>query len=232
MTAQQTRRSSRRSSFHVNHYAAGPAASEGPELPARGQTHFTLEPSIGVLPWWELGGYLQASERPDGVFDFAGVKLRSKLVTTKAFHAHARLGLNIEVSWLPAQYEKDSWGSELRPILAWEDEDWLVAVNPIVSLPLAGSSFQAGPAFEPAAKLARKVGEVFAFGVEYYASLGPIASPSPLTAQRHLFFGALDIDAIPKVEINLGLGGGLTEASGNLVGKAILGYTFEAMKAR
>jgi hypothetical protein len=132
----------------------------------------------------------------------------------------------VEFSWVPNQYEKDEWGGELRPILAWEDDHWLAAVNPILGLPLSGPDVSAGPTFEPAAKVARKVGEVFAFGVEYYGSLGAISAPLPIADQHHLFFGVFDVRALPKVDVNLGLGGGVTAASANLVGKAIVGYTF------
>jgi hypothetical protein len=27
------------------------------------QTHFTLEPSLGIRPWWEIGGYFQMALR-------------------------------------------------------------------------------------------------------------------------------------------------------------------------
>ena len=73
--------------LHLNHYAAGPGANDGTELALRAQTHFTLEPSFGLFRWWEVGGYLQAAERADGHFDFAGAKLRSKFVTTTAFQS-------------------------------------------------------------------------------------------------------------------------------------------------
>jgi hypothetical protein len=217
--------------LHLNHVATGHATADAPELPLLGQTHATLEPSFGIFSWWEIGGYFQMAIRPDKEFDYAGVKLRSKFVTPPSFHAHLRLGVNLEVSLLPSTYDRDRWGGEIRPIVAWEDDDWLVAANPIIDISWAGPDFKAGPSFEPAVKVAKSVFRVFAVGVEYYGSIGPIASPYTVDRQSHSLFAAADILSIPNVEINLGLGGGLTPASAGLVGKVILGYTFEKKPA-
>ena len=217
--------------LHLNHVATGHASATSPELPLLGQTHATLEPSYGLFPWWELGAYLQTSLRADGRFDYAGVKLRSKFVTPPSLLLHLRFGLNLEVSYLPEIYDRDRWGAELRPIAAWEGNGWLAVVNPILDFSLAGPDASAGPSFEPAAKIAHTFVEVFALGAEYYGSLGPIASPLPLSAQSHELFGVIDLEALPALELELGLGGGFTPASAGLVGKIIVGYTFDLRKA-
>src|SRR5580698_3434735 len=74
--------------LHVNRVFSGLTTAPPPELPQNGQTHFTLEPSLGITPFWELGGYFQTSVRPDGTFDYAGVKLRSKFVTPRNWQPH------------------------------------------------------------------------------------------------------------------------------------------------
>ena len=216
--------------LHLNRVATGYATATAPELPLRGQTHVTLEPSFGLFPWWELGAYLQTAIRADGHYDWAGVKLRSKFVTPPSFHPNLRLGLNVEGSYLPAAYDRDHWGAELRPILTWDGAPWLVAFNPIVGVGLAGKSWQEGPTFEPAAKIARSIAKVCAVGAEYYASVGPIASPLPLPQQIHQLFGVIDVEALHDVELELGLGGGVTPASAGLIGKIILGTTFDLKK--
>ncbi len=216
--------------LHLNRVATGYATATAPELPLRGQTHVTLEPSFGLFPWWEIGAYLQSALRADGHYDFAGVKLRSKFVTPPSFHPNLRLGLNIEGSFLPQAYDRYRWGGELRPIVAFEGGRWLFVVNPIIDLSFAGQGFRQGPSFEPAAKLARTFAEIWALGIEYYANFGPIASPSPFDQQIHQLFGVVDIETFHDVELSLGLGGGVTPASAGLIGKIILGYTFDLNK--
>lgn len=218
--------------LHLNEWATGHRDATPPELPLHGQFHATLEPSFGVLPWWELGGYLQTSLRADGTFDYAGVKLRSKFVTPDASAASAsdrgrwRFGLNLELSILPSTYDHDRWGSEIRPIVAWQSDAWLFVFNPILDQPLAGSDASEGPSFEPALKAARTVGPI-ALGLEYYASFGPLGALLPWRQEEHYLYEVVDLLSVEHFELNAGIGEGLTPESAGVVLKVILGYEFE-----
>ncbi len=220
--------------LHVNHVGSGVNGAP-PAAPSDGITHFTLEPSLGLTPWCELGGYLQAALRADGTFDFAGVKLRAKFVTPPAFYPHAphvRLGLNVELSWLPAAYEPDHWDGELRPIAAWEDARWLLAVNPIIGTPLAGAAARSGPTLEPAATAVVKVRGVIGLGLEYYASLGPIGGFHAARDQEHYVFEVVNLLAVRHLELNVGVGEGLTAGSNGWIVKTIVGWSLEPAAPR
>lgn len=217
--------------LHVNDWATGNRDATPPEAPLHGQFHTTLEPSLGLTSFWELGAYLQGAVRTDaGVVEWAGVKLRSKFVTPPTFDAHWRLGVNLEVSYLPATYDHDRWGSEVRPIVAWYDPDWLFAFNPIVDQPLAGSDVSEGPSFQPALKAARTVGPV-ALGIEYYATLGPFSGFLPWSQQQQQIFECVDVLSLDRIELNACVGEGLTQESEGVVLKTILGYSFEPSPA-
>ena len=211
--------------LHLNHVVVGVRTAEPPELAPHHQTHATLEPSFGVLPWWELGGYFQSTLRPDSGLDYSGVKLRSKFVVPEGTWPRLRLGLNLELSALPERYEAGRWGVEVRPILAWENADWLLAVNPILGLDLSDPG--AGPDLEPAVMAKLKWPGVFAIGVEYYASLGTLGQLDPVSDQQHYLYETIDLLDLPHFELNMGLGEGLTKASNRLTSKLILGYTWE-----
>ncbi|MBV9948364.1 MAG: hypothetical protein JOZ69_16050 [Myxococcales bacterium] len=218
--------------LHLNDWATGHRDSTPPERPLNGQFHSTLEPSLGVTPFWELGAYWQMAARTgDGVLDWAGAKLRSKFVTPPSWDPHWRLGTNFEIAYLPSAYDRDQWGLEVRPIVAWHDHLWLFALNPILDQSLAGGGAREGPTLEPALKIARAVGPV-ALGLEYYGSVGPLSAPLPLESELHFVYGVVDVLSIPGVELNLGVGEGLTAASTGTVVKAILGYTFEPAPPR
>ena len=214
--------------LHVNDWATGNRTDyTPPEAALHGQFHATLEPSLGITPFWELGGYLLTAWRPDqGVYEWAGIKLRSKFVTPPSFDPHWRFGVNLEVSYLPPTYDHDRWGSEVRPILAWHNDEWLLAFNPILDQALAGSDASKGPSFQPALKVARTVGPV-ALGVEYYATLGPLTAIQPWSLQEHQVFEVLDLLSVEGLELNLGVGEGLTQSSSGIVLKAIVGYEFD-----
>jgi hypothetical protein len=213
--------------LHSNAFIRGTTDAEAPELPLDHQAHFTLEPSYGLFPWWELGGYLQTAITGDGTFRYGGVKLRSKFVTPPSWHPHLRFGLNVELSLLPEEFDRNEWGMELRPIAAWENRHWLFAINPIVSVSLAGPALSAGPVFEPSAMAVYKFGERVSLGFEYYASLGPFSDIAPIDQQEHVLFEVVNVLAIQNVEINIGFGHGLTQASSPFVAKMILGYTWD-----
>jgi hypothetical protein len=212
--------------LHLNDWASGYRSAASPEAPLYGQFHATLEPSLGLFPFWEIGAYLQAAVRTsDGVAGWAGTKLRSKFVTPSSFDRHWRFGLNLEVSYLPPVYDHDRWGSEIRPIAAWHDDNWLFVVNPILDQALGGSDAGEGPVFEPAAKVARTVGPV-ALGFEYYATLGPLSALLPWREQEHQIFEVVDLVSVDRLELNFGVGEGLTPSSAGIVIKAIVGYEF------
>lgn len=207
---------------HVNGVASGLTTAEPPEAAPNHQAHLTFEPSYGLMPFWEIGGYLQTAWRPDGGFDFAGVKLRSKVVTPPAWSRRVRLGINTEVSFLPATYEAGRWGVEVRPIIAFDFKHLSFATNPIFDLsPTEGTA-----SFEPATALAFVIPGLASVGLEHYSSFGNFEAFARASQQVHYIFEVVNLLAVPGFELNAGVGEGLTSASNALVVKAILGYTF------
>jgi hypothetical protein len=218
--------------LHLNYWATGNRESTPPEVPLNGQFHATLEPSFGLTPFWEVGAYVQFAVQTDqGVAGWAGAKLRTKFVTPEYWDPHWRFGVNIEVSYLPKDYDASQWGSELRPIAAWHGPDWLVAVNPIFDQSLASPGASLGPAFAPCAKVARSIGPV-ALGIEYYATFGPGTAFVPWAEESQQIFEVVDLVSVDRLEINAGVGEGLTQASQGVVLKAIVGYSFERLPTR
>ena len=214
--------------LHANAVPDGRREAVAPELPSNHQNHFTLEPSLGILPWWEIGGYLQSTVLGDGTFEYAGAKLRSKFVTQPSFSDRVRLGVNLEFSLLPEHYDRNRWGIEVRPIAAYEDKRWLFAFNPIVDIALAGPESHQGPSFEPAAMAVFKLFEVASVGVEYYGNLGPFSGFAHGREQEHYLFEVVNLLSLSRVEINVGIGEGLTAESNPLTVKMIVGYSWES----
>jgi hypothetical protein len=196
-----------------------------PELPPNHQTHLTLEPSLGLTDWWEIGGYLQSTLRPDGQLDYAGVKLRSKFVRPALAFDRFRLGINLEVSAIPARYERDRLGAEVRPIVAFTASGGRLAfaVNPILDFALTAPAASEGPAFEPALSAVYIVAGLLSAGLELYSDFGPIAHPLAVSAQQHYLFEVVNVLRWKRLELNAGVGEGLTAASNRLVVKLILG---------
>lgn len=214
--------------LHANDALGGVRTAAPPELPPHHLLHLTLEPSLGLTSFWEIGGYLQTAVRPDDRFDFAGAKLRSKFVTPPDWRAQLRLGCNVEIAYLPPRYDQQRWGAELRPIVAWESDHWLFAANPIVGFPLT----QAAATFEPAAMALFKIPDKVSFGIEYYADLGTFLGTGYGGPQEHLLFEVVNLLAVSDMELNIGIGEGLTTGSNHLVAKLVAGYSFDRFSSK
>jgi hypothetical protein len=211
--------------LHANTIVSGRRTAAPPELPPHHQSHFTLEPAVGITPWWEVGAYLQTSLQGDGDYRFAGVKLRSKFMRPGAPSDRLRVGVNFEISGLPEAYDASRWGAEVRPIVGWTSVGGRVALafNPILDVSLGGSDRT--PDFEPALSAAYVISDLLSVGVEYYASLGPVSGWLPIAEQEHYLYEVVNVLAWKGVEINIGIGEGLTAASNDFVAKTILGFS-------
>ena len=208
---------------HLNYVASGvKSVSPEGELPSDGVAHFTLEPHVGLASWAEGGAYFQMALRPDGSFDYAGVKLRLKTrVPRKLAHGLVGLALNFELSSVPPTYEPTGLGGELRPVVDVAWRRLYASVNPILGFdffgPVAGH-----PQLEPAATVLVALVEGWAMGVEYYAALGPIDRPLPAAEQVHRLFV---VSTMTYKWFGLHVGGGYGLAAGDKwIVKAILSF--------
>jgi hypothetical protein len=78
-----------------------------------------------------------------------------------------------------------------------------------------------------------KVHEAVSFGFEYYANLGPFSSGFlPLSEEEHYLYEVFNLLAVTRLELNAGVGEGLTAGSNRLIFKMILGYTWEKDEER
>ena len=210
---------------HLNYIAAGVAmTSAAGELPSDRVTHLTLEPHVGLASWCEAGAYFQTALRPDGSFDYAGVKLRLKTrIPRRLARGLVGLALNGELSAVPRRYEATGLGGELRPVVDVTWKRLYASVNPILGFDFFGAD--AGhPQLEPAATVLVSVVEGWQMGVEYYAALGPIDRPLPSEKQVHRLFV---VATIVHKWLGVHVGGGYGFAAGDQwIAKAILSFDF------
>lgn len=211
---------------HSNFVASGRTAAVFPgEAVPHHTWRTTLEPSFGILEWWELGAYLQLATAPSrSETHFGGFKLRSKLVMPRDRTGDFTVGLNMEVGRGVAALGSDDWDTEFRPIFAYQHGRWFAALNPIFGWALSGDT-SAVPDLEPCAKLRVDTGFMLALGVEYYAGLGRLSEIPAWKDQEHFLYLVFDLLNAP-IDLNLGLGRGLTDASDPWTIKVIVGKAF------
>ena len=182
----------------------------------------TPEFAWGITEWFELGLYIPWAVNGQDQFLSNAVKLRTLFVTPDAAKRNFFLGLNFEYDYTTPPFSQTRWAMEIRPIIGWRNPQWEFIVNPIFDL---GFGNPGDVDFVPAARLARTFSKDFALAVEYYSDLGrPGAFPSP-DQQQHQLFAVVDFK-VGDIDVDFGLGYGLTLGSDRFVAKTILSYAF------
>jgi hypothetical protein len=179
----------------------------------------TPELAYGVTDWYELGLYLPYAIDETGSFYSNGFKIRHLFVVPDAGKREFFYGVNVEFSYTTPKFSETRFATEIRPIIGWRKGDYEFIVNPIVDIGF-GSSGEVE--FFPAARFAKKFGESFALGVEYYSGYGPFGRFLPLSEQQQNVFGVVDFK-VGRFDVNAGLGYGMTKGSDRLLAKLIIG---------
>jgi hypothetical protein len=181
----------------------------------------TPEFAYGVTDWWEVGLYLPFAIQ-DQQFLSNSFKLRTLFVSPNADQRNFFYGINFEFSNTTPKFAQTRFAMEIRPIIGVRNADYEFIVNPIVD---AGFGKLGQLDFVPAARLARKLAQDTYIGLEYYADFGEIGNFPKLADQQHTLFAVTDFK-LGVLDVDFGVGFGLTPASDRFVIKTILGYAF------
>lgn len=197
------------------HVIAKPSVTTPPLGAPRdpGLFHVTAEPQIGLGHHLETAVYIETALWPDGSYHVSGAKVRLKWKAWFSDDWPVQLAINGEVGGVDTNSDAYAFAGEIRPIAEAHAGPCRFFVNPNLGVPL-GHDLRVGPSFEPEAKANCSVIWDLAPGLEYYGVLGPAFDWQPIHQQTHYLFYTLDVYRWSKVEINLGVGQPLTQASG------------------
>ena len=213
--------------LHLNHVPSGrKAPSYAGEMRSDHRFQATMEWSYGWTSTWEAGLYVPVARDVSGSWVGNGLRARLKYIAPEAEGSSWRWGVNAEVGVSARRVSESPRGLEVRPIVAWENAQWALAFNPILAVDLASGASRR-PAFEPAIKVARKLAQEQAVGLEAYADWGPWGQWDPAGRRPMALFATWD-GQWRGVEMNLGVGRGLQGYEDRWVVKAILGWTLGA----
>lgn len=184
----------------------------------------TPEFAWGITNWFELGLYIPWAVDSDGRFLSNAAKIRTLFVTPNADKKSFFYGINFEYDYTTPRFSETRFAVEIRPIIGWRNPQWEFIINPIVDM---GFGSRGDIDFAPAARLARKVTDDLSLAVEYYTDLGRPGSFLPFEQQAHQVFAVADFK-VGVIDVDFGVGYGLTEGSDRWVAKTILTYAFPA----
>jgi hypothetical protein len=206
--------------IHDNYIASG---SKMPEFPGGLVPDHAFsgvpEWAYGVTPWFEAGLYLPLySITPDKGGTLNGFKLRALFVEPDAQDQTFVYGVNFEFSYNAKHWDPDRYTSEIRPILGVHLGKVDFIFNPILD---NNWSTIGNLDFAPSTRLAYNVTSAWAVALEEYDDFGPLRRFNPADAQSHQLFAVADYAGAP-LDVEAGVGFGLTRASDNLTFKLIV----------
>jgi hypothetical protein len=175
--------------------------------------------AYGVTRWFEAGLYLPLYSRDQHqgwVVD--GFKLRTLFAVPDADHRRFFYGSNFEFSFNAEHWDETRFTSEIRPIVGWHLHRVDIIVNPILDTAYDGFGHLD---FAPSTRVAFNGSKAWSLAIEEYADFGPVEDFYPVDDQSHQLFGVLDVGT-GKVDVEFGVGAGLTSASDDLTIKLIL----------
>lgn len=173
--------------------------------------------AYGVAPWFEAGLYLPlySNDRALGwILD--GFKLRALFAVPNAEDHRFFYGANFEFSINSKHWSTHRISSEVRPIIGWHLGRFDLIANPILDTDYDGIK---NLEFAPSTRLAFNLTKHWAVSAEEYSEMGPLHGFVPAYAQSHQLFGV--VDYVGAIELQVGAGYGLTEASDHLQLKVI-----------
>ncbi|MDO8431380.1 MAG: hypothetical protein Q7S58_03120 [Candidatus Binatus sp.] len=190
------------------------------------QIHETLEASYGVLRYLEVGQYLCTARLNNGEYEYAGARTKVHFGVPMTERWPVRFGANIELDYMRRQADENPLTLELRPIVETHLGRFTAIGNFAFEKPFSGPGTHRGVELSPSGEIVYDLSRWIQPAVEYYGDLGPLQVIPGVQRQEHFIVPALNLDLIPQLELNLGVGIGLTRTSNGLFLKSIVGWAF------
>jgi hypothetical protein len=191
------------------------------------QIHETIETTYGLLPWLEVGQYFCTAKLDNGHYEYAGSRSKVHFNIPQTFEWPVSFGGNIELDYMRRAAEDQPLTLELRPIAETHYRGFTLVVNMPFEKPFSGPGTHKGVSLSPQGEL--EYDKLFWWlspGVEYYGDIGAIRSLPGAQQQQHFIVPALNFHFVEQLELNIGVGIGLTRASNGTIVKTIVGWTF------
>ena len=217
-------------SYWVDYFAKGSGGYSyfGKTVDKDGLWRHTVEVEYGVTDRWTLAYYADF-EQPSGE-DFKYVQSRAVFLRYRLFEPGKRFfdpAIYLEY-YLPDHDYRKNEHLEARIILEKNMGPIQVRLNPILDKNLSGAGdVEEGVEFEYAMGVYLKgLGKVKP-GLEFYGEMGQIGNFKSSDNQKHFIFPTLKMGLTKHLEVETGVGFGLTHDSDDLVVKGIFSYSYD-----
>jgi hypothetical protein len=190
------------------------------------QIHETLEASYGITPSIEIGQYFATAKLSSGNYEYAGSRSKIHFGVPASDGWPIQIGGNIELDYMRRAAEEQPLTLELRPIVEKRFRRFEVIANFAFEKPFRGPGTHQGVSFAPSGEVSFDLTRWLTPAVEYYGDMGALEQLPSVQKQQHFIVPALNFHLLPRLELNLGVGIGLTRESNGLFLKSIVGWSF------
>jgi hypothetical protein len=191
------------------------------------QIHETLEATYGVFQHLEVGQYLATAKFSNGYYEYAGARTKVHFGIGDPEQWPMAFGGNIELDYMRRAAEDNPFTLELRPILESRVHRFDIVANLAFEKPFSGPGTHQGVQFDPSGEiLYDHLFKWLSPAVEFYCDMGALEHFPSVQSQQYFLVPAANLELDPRLEINLGVGFGLTRASNGVFLKSIVGWTF------
>jgi hypothetical protein len=156
--------------LHSNYTFSGQPLTVGGVAPTNHALHETVEATLGVTYWSELGMYLFTSTQSGLGAQLVGAQIRPKVRVPESWGLPFGIAVSTEVGYQRPLFSRDTWTWELSPIVDKNVGRWYVAFNPTFERALRGPGVYDGFEFSPSVKLSYDFTRILTLGVEYFGS--------------------------------------------------------------
>ena len=184
--------------------------------------------AYGVTSFFEAGLYLPLYSHDQTLgWKVDGFKLRTLFAVPNADDRKFVYGVNVEYSYNAKHWDTKRFTSEVRPIIGWHFDKSNLIINPIVDTRWDGIK---NLEFVPSIRADYNVAPRWAIALEEYADYGLVSDFAPASEQAHQLFGVVNYSGM--VDIEAGVGFGLTDASDRVQFKLLIARDFNKPRPR
>jgi len=190
------------------------------------QIHETLEATYGLRPWLEVGQYFATAKLNNGQYEYAGSRTKMHFGVPQTEGWPVRFGGNIELDYMRFESEENPMTLELRPIAETSYGRFTVVGNFAFEDPFSGPGAHKGFQFAPSGEIEYELSRWITPALEYYGDMGALRAIPGVQRQQHFIVPAANLDVVDNLELNLGVGFGVTRTSNGVFLKSFVGWTF------
>jgi hypothetical protein len=190
------------------------------------QIHETLEATYGIVHWLEIGQYFATAKLSNGNYEYSGSRTKVHFGVPQTFEWPVQFGGNVELDYMRRAAEENPVTLELRPIVGASYKAFRLVADFAFIKPFSGPQTHRGFQFDPSGELLYELNHWVSPALEYYGDMGPLERLEKVQDQQHFIVPTLNFYFIPRLELNLGVGLGVTNASDGVFLKSIVGWTF------